>query len=185
MNIEKNIPQTALIACSRLVDFAGAEITSLEIAEALRDLGVRVTLAALEVGQVFEREIRLSGIDCIDLSAEDVSGAEFELIWVFHYVVAYHLLVKESVRAKIGVFSSLSHFEPIETPPLPFLFFSRYTVNSEENFSFFQRNYPSLKDRVDVFPNSAQLDFLMLIGILLKAKLIQSQLFQITPLKKY
>ena len=153
------IPRTALVACSRLVDFAGAEIASLEIAETLRDLGVQVKLAALEIGPVVASEIKLLGIDYVDLSSSSISGAEFDLIWVSHYIAAYHLLVKEGVRVKTGIFSSLSHFEPIETPPLPCLLFSQYTVNSEENLSYFEAHYPHFKNRVGIFPNAAPISF--------------------------
>jgi O-antigen biosynthesis protein len=156
---EHYIPKTALVACSRLVDFAGSEIVTLEIAEALRDLGVKVKLAALEVGPAIASEIRLLDIECVDLSASRISGMEFDLIWVSHYTVAYHLIINEGIRAKIGVFSSLSHFEPIETPPLPFLLFSRYTVNSDENLFHFNANYDYFKDRVGVFPNAAPARF--------------------------
>lgn len=159
MTKEHYIPKTALVASSRLVDFAGSEIVTLEIAEALRDLGVQVKLAALEVGPAIASEIRLLDIECVDLSASRISGMEFDLIWVSHYIVAYHLIINEGIRAKIGVFSSLSHFEPIETPPLPFLLFSRYTVNSDENLFHFNANYDYFKDRVGVFPNAAPARF--------------------------
>jgi glycosyltransferase involved in cell wall biosynthesis len=156
---ENNIPRTALVACSRLVDFAGSEITALEIAQALRNLGVEVEMAALEIGAPMEGEIKLLDIKYIDLSKISISGRAFDFLWVNHYVTAYHLLVKEGIRAKTAVFSSLSHFEPIETPPLPFFSFSRYTVNSEESLSHFKINYPNFKDKVGVFPNAAPFEF--------------------------
>ena len=148
-------PKTALVACSRLVDFAGAEMTSLEIAESLIDLGYSVTLVALEVGAELASEIELLGIKCIDLSTSSIKGSVFELIWISHYIAAYHLLVNEGVSAKIGVFSSLSYFEPIEAPPLPLISFSRYVVNSDENLQHFKVQYPELSACVDVFPNAA------------------------------
>jgi glycosyltransferase involved in cell wall biosynthesis len=157
---QHNIPRTALVACSRLVDFAGAEIASLEIAQVLNDLGVKVKLAALEIGPAIEDEIKLLGIECVDLSVSSLRGAEFDLIWVSHYVVAYHLLASDGVRAKTGVYSSLSHFEPLEAPPLPSLLFSRYVVNSDENLLDFLTRYPDLGGRVNVFPNAATASFL-------------------------
>ncbi len=148
-------PQTALVACSRLVDFAGAEITALELAQALRDLGFKVSLAALEIGPDLAKEMDLSGFDYIDLGSAKLAGATFDVLWVSHYIAAYHLLVNAGIRAKIGVFSSLSHFEPLETPPLPSLSFSRYVVNSEENLGYFKNRYPQFADRVAIFPNAA------------------------------
>ena len=128
MKKDTYVPRTALVACSRLVDFAGAEIASLEIAEALRDLGVNVELAALEIGAPVEEEIKLLGIKYIDLSSTEIGDREFDLLWVSHYVVAYHLLLKETLQIKIGIYSSLSYFEPLETPPLSSLSFSRYKI---------------------------------------------------------
>lgn len=160
MTKENCIPRTALVACSRFVDFAGAEIASLEIAQALHDLGVEVELAALEIGAPFEDEIRASGIKCIDLLTTKLSGREFDLLWVSHYVVAYHLLIKEELRIKTGIYSSLSHFEPLETPPLSNLIFSQYIVNSEENFGNFASCYPDFSERLNIFPNSAPAIFL-------------------------
>jgi glycosyltransferase involved in cell wall biosynthesis len=160
MKKEKKIPRTALVACSRLVDFAGAEIASLEIAQALSNLGVEVELAALEIGFPFEEEIKSSGIKYIDLSKLSMKERSFDLIWVSHYIVAYHLLVNEKVVAKTGVYSSLSHFEPLEAPPLPSIFFSRYIVNSEENYNYFKSSYPDLENRLSIFPNSAPIIFL-------------------------
>lgn len=156
---DKENTKTALVACSRLVDFAGAEITSLEIAEALRDLGFKVLLAALEVGPELAKEMNLLGIEYIDLSVSSIIGADFDLIWVSHYIAAYHLLVNEGIHAKVGVFSSLSFFEPLEAPPLPLLSFSRYVVNSEENLLYFNSQYPQFTDRVEVFPNAAPVRF--------------------------
>jgi glycosyltransferase involved in cell wall biosynthesis len=154
------VPRTALVACSRLVEFAGAEIASIEIAEALRDMGVNVELAALEIGAPVEEELRLLGLKYIDLSSTKVCDREFDLLWVSHYVVAYHLLLKEELKIKIGIYSSLSFFEPLETPPLSSLSFSRYTVNSEENLSHFINSYPALSERVSVFPNACPARFL-------------------------
>ena len=160
MKKEKRTLRTALVACSRLVDFAGAEIASLEIALALRNLGIEVELAALEIEAPFEEEIKSSGIKYINLSKSSMKGRSFDLIWVSHYVAAYHLLVKEKIFAKTGIYSSLSHFEPLEAPPLSSIFFSRYIVNSEENFNYFKSRYPDLKNRLGIFPNSAPTIFL-------------------------
>ena len=159
MMLDKEIHKTALVACSRLVDFAGAEITSLEIAEALSNLGFKVLLAALEIGKEVADEMDILGLEYVDLSVSSIKDRNYELIWVGHSVAAYHLMVNEGVRAKIGIFSSLSFFEPIEAPPLPLLSFSRYVVNSEENLLHFKSQYPQLTDRVEIFPNASPVGF--------------------------
>lgn len=160
MEKQKYIPRTALVACSRLVDFAGAEIASLEIVEALRDLGVEVTLAAFEIGAPVAEEIRLLGIECIDLSAADIGAREFDLLWVSHYVTAHHLFAKGALKIKVGIYSSLSHFEALEAPPMSGLSFSRYVVHSQENLEYFVSKYPHFSEKARVFPNACPARFL-------------------------
>jgi O-antigen biosynthesis protein len=144
----------ALVACSRLVDFAGAEITSLEIAQALRELGFEVTIAGLEIGAPFSAELEASGFQIVEL-AKGVPEKQYDLLWLNHNVTAYHLLCTHAVRSTIAVFSSLSHFEPLEVPPVGQLRFSEYLLNSAENLGFFSERYPEFSDRAHVLPNSA------------------------------
>src|SRR3982751_1310547 len=101
----------ALVACSRLVDFAGAEIAALEIATTLADLGFDVVLAALEVGGAIESELNAAGISYVDLSVTRLSNASFDFVWLTHYVVVYQLFARDRISAKSGFYSSLSHFE--------------------------------------------------------------------------
>lgn len=151
--------KTALVACSQLVEFAGSEIATLEIARALQELGYIVTLAALEVRPPFQAELDDSLIDYVDLSKQKIERKSFDLVWVTHYVVAYYLFAGMEILAKNKVFSSLSFFEPLETPPLPSVRFSTYLVNSHENFLHFINAYPDLKSHVKVFPNTAPTEF--------------------------
>lgn len=149
-----------LVACSRLVDYAGAEIATLEIAWALRELGCDVLIGALEVGGALENELIASEIPYVDLSAVSLQGAHFELVWISHYLVAYHLFAHERISANYGIYASLSHFEPLETPPLPNIVFSQYLVHSNENYNFFSANYPYFVDRVTIFPNAAPSEYI-------------------------
>jgi glycosyltransferase involved in cell wall biosynthesis len=145
----------ALVACSRLVDFAGAEIATLEIATTLADLGFDVVLAALEVGGAIESELNAAGISYVDLSVTRLSNASFDFVWLTHYVVVYQLFARDRISAKSGFYSSLSHFEPLESPPVPSIFFSQYLVHSQENFEHFSQKYPQFVGRVSIFPNSS------------------------------
>ncbi|WP_256346738.1 glycosyltransferase [Pseudomonas gingeri] len=147
--------QRALVACSRLVDFAGAEMATLEVASALADLGFEVVLAAMEVGGFIEAELSANGLYFVDLSVVSLADEHFDLVWISHYVVAYHLLVRDRISVSHAFYSSLSHFEPLETPPLPNILFSQYLVHSQENFEHFSERYPHLVDRLSIFPNAA------------------------------
>lgn len=155
-----SIPKTALVACSRLVDFAGSEIVTLEVAQALALQGVDVTLAALEIGPPFEQDLIMSCIRYIDLSKAGLPTRHYDLLWVSHNVVAYQLIARERIQVTTAIYSSLSHFEPLEAPPVGLLRFSRYLVNSEENLGYFQARYPAYASTLAVLPNAAPHAFL-------------------------
>lgn len=152
---------TVLIACSRLVDLAGAEVTTLELAAAFKKMGWAVSVAAFELSG--DMQSRLDNLEAsyFDLANDNAfSGtAAFDLAWLHHNVSAYRILLDKSASIKKAVFSSLSFFEPVETPPVSSLKFSRYLVNSEENLSYFVRRYPDLRDAVSVFHNSSPASF--------------------------
>ena len=170
MNIDY-IPNNALIACSRLVDFAGAEISAIEIAMALHDLGVEVELAAFEFSSPIVEVIQSHSLKFTNLSKSKISNKYFDLVWISHYPMAYHLFINEGVIALNAIYSSLSHFEPLETPPISGIFFSKYLVNSQENFEIFSERYPHFSERTEVFHNSVPKNFFLSIDKLIEPEI--------------
>lgn len=150
-----------LITCSRLVEFAGAEITTIELIEEFLKLDWSVSVGSFEFSEAFKDILVQKGTSIFDLSQSGAfpENSIFDLIWLHHSVTAYRVLLDSSISSSQVIFSSLSHFEPIEAPPLSTLKVSKYLVNSEENLSHFVRKYPELKNRVTVFPNSAPRTF--------------------------
>lgn len=147
----------ALVACARLVDFAGSEITTLEIAEGLKRIGWRVAIGAFEIGDEFRSRIGDLGCLLVDLSDDQAFQyvAHFDLAWIHHSVAAYRILLDAYFSSECVVFSSLSYFEPIESPPVSSIGISQYLVNSQENLDYFINYYPELKGQVNIFNNSA------------------------------
>lgn len=148
--------KTVLIACSRLVDLAGAEMTVLELAGAFSDMGWAVSLGSFELGGEVGAEVRKMRVRHFDLSSEtcfpDLLG--FDLAWVHHTVAANRLLAERNLSLGAIVFSSLSHFNAMECPPLTQFRLSRYLVNSQENLEHFVAEYPELGPSVSVMNNS-------------------------------
>lgn len=151
----------AIVAISRLTEYGGSEISSFEIAQALRNLGYQVKLVALEIGEPFIGELELAQFDYLDVSKQPdlIRDQQVELLWVSHHVIAYSLLLKFNLNAKISVYSSLSYFEPLEAPPLSGLGFSKYLANSIENYNYVCQNYPALAEKFTVFPNSCPKEY--------------------------
>lgn len=146
-----------LITCSRLVDFAGAEVTTLELIEVFSKLDWLVSVGAFELSEAMKVILVRERVRYFDLSHSETfpQNIHFDLIWLHHSVTAYKVLLDSSIGAPKVIFSSLSHFEPVEAPPLSALKISKYLVNSEENLRHFVKKYPHLADRVSVFPNAA------------------------------
>lgn len=158
--------KSILFACSRLVDLAGAEITTLELVEVFRKMGWNVSVAAFELsGDMRERLERLEA-SYFDLSsnAAFAAGIRFDVAWLHHSVSAYRILMDSAVDVDKVVYSSLSYFEPLEAPPISALKVSKYLVNSEENLRYFIGSYPDLAAKAAIFHNSAPAEFWSDIG---------------------
>lgn len=153
--------KTIIVANSRLVDLAGSEITTLELTEAFCNKGWTVSVASFQIGEYMRSRLKELGVQYFDLSVEDAFQPDlsFDLAWIHHNVCAYRILLDKNVVVRKAIFSSLSYFEPLEGPPLSHFRFSRYLVNSDENYKFFVAEYPELKEKVTVLHNSAPSNF--------------------------
>jgi hypothetical protein len=145
----------AIIGNSRFRDLAGSEVTTLELAEALRERGIDVWIGSFEFGGEVTEAARAAGCRLLDLSGECDTSLSFDLAWVHHAPTYYSLFLEHGVKSEKTIFSSLSHFEPLESPPIPLAGVSRYLVNSDENADFFQEQYPAFAPYMSVFPNAA------------------------------
>lgn len=147
--------KSALLAVSRFRDLAGSEMTALEYAIELQEQGWQVTLASFELGDLLTQPARDAGIEVLELEPGLVVAPAWDLIWVIHPTTYYFLFAHLELRAGLLVYSSLSHFEPMECPPLELHPVDIFTVNSEEHRRFFCEQYPEYKHQVRVLPNAA------------------------------
>jgi glycosyltransferase involved in cell wall biosynthesis len=143
-----------LLATSRFRDFAGTEITVLELAEELRLNSADVTIASFEVGGFLQLEAERLGITVVALSEDAILEKIWDMVWVFHPVTYYMLFATLKIQGLMVIYSSWSHFEPLESPPVEIHPVDLFTTNSHENLLFFRNEYPALSARTVVFPNS-------------------------------
>jgi hypothetical protein len=161
MKAVNNKSDRVLLSVARLVDFGGSEIVTLELAEAFDKLGWNVSVATFEVGDEINGYLKLIHADVYDLSSASPFPIEvyFDLVWMHHSVTAYDILLNKNILIHRAVFSSLSHFEPIESPPLSMLPVDLYLVHSQENFKYFEEHYPLFFQNTKIFPNPCPLLF--------------------------
>lgn len=148
-----------LIATSRFQDLAGSEITVLEYAIELSKQGNSVSIASFLQSERYKDECAQNGIQLSTFDDGALINKDWDIIWVFHQPTFYALFAKWNYSTKYTIFSSLSHFEPLESPPIEIFPLNIVTTNSEENLSFFKRHYPDYSNRAMVLPNSIPGDF--------------------------
>ncbi|TPV34405.1 hypothetical protein, partial [Pantoea anthophila] len=143
-----------LIATSRFKDLAGSEITVFEYAEEFIRQGNEVSIASFEKTSLLSTECYAAGITVSTFDDEKLIKTEWDLIWVLHPPAYYALFTHFDYQTKKTIFSSLSHFEPLESPPVEVCQISLFTTNSIENERFFCDQFPDYSSRVTVLPNS-------------------------------
>lgn len=148
-----------LIATSRFQDLAGSEITVLEYAIELVKQGHEVSIASFFKSERYQNECAENGIFLSVLDNVELINRSWDVIWVFHQPTFYALFAKWNYSTKHTIFSSLSHFEPLETPPIEIFPLEIITTNSEENYKFFLESYPQYSRKAKILPNSIPRDF--------------------------
>lgn len=143
-----------LIATSRFKDLAGSEITVFEYAEEFTRQGNEVSIVSFEKTNLLLAECNAAGITVSTFEDEALIKTEWDLIWVLHPPAYYALFTHFDYQTKKIIFSSLSHFEPLESPPVEVRQISLFTTNSCENKRFFCEHFPDYASRVIVLPNS-------------------------------
>lgn len=148
-----------LIATSRFQDLAGSEITVLEYAIELSLQGNAVSIACFFESERYKDECIKHGIKLATFDDSALINTSWDVIWIFHQPTFYALFSKWNYSTQYTIFSSLSHFEPLETPPIEICPLNIITTNSEENLSYFNENYPDYSSKAIVLPNSIPRDF--------------------------
>lgn len=146
----------ALIATHNLIDYAGAEISTLELATELREMGWTVCVAAFLSGEPMFSEFEKFGFQIVDILDADsaISNSQFDLAWIHHAPVLYELFTTHKIRAALVIFCSLSHFEPLEAVPTHRGKIDLLLANSIENKNFITKQYNLDSNQVILFPNS-------------------------------
>lgn len=146
-----------LISCVKLANYAGSEITTLELAEEFVQRGWKTYVASFFVDPIIREHLLNLGASYIDLRSEHPfkNQCDFDLAWIHHNVCAYRICLDQDIRIERAIFSSLSHFEITEQLPAKAISFSCYVAHSKENRHHIEENFSWAKERLLVIPNSA------------------------------
>lgn len=154
-------PQRALIATHHLIGYAGSEVLTLELAIELRSMGWEVSVAALLTGEPMTLEFKKHGFRIVDLLREPsaVEGLKFDLAWIHHAPVLYELFLVQRIEAGTVVFSSLSHFEPLEAVPQYRDKVGLLLAHSIENGNHIKKELGLDSSQLVIFPNAVPGDY--------------------------
>ncbi len=122
-----------LFTTHHLVNYAGSELVIFDLAKEFRNFFYDVTVVTFSydypIKKIFEKEnIRVTNILFDELKIKN-----YDIIWVQHAPVLYYILFEKGVKAKHILSSSLSPYEPLETPPIFANELSLCLAISEEN----------------------------------------------------
>ena len=143
-----------LLTTQFLRNFTGSEVVMLDIARELVAKSHDVTLAAFELKNPLLEKLKALPVKV--LSLPQVEG-KFDLIWSQHFPTIEHLVSRKISAAKI-IFSSLSPYEPLESPPVCFEKITLFLANSDETKQTIVEMGLE-EEQVLVFPNPAPQEF--------------------------
>ena len=106
-----------LLTNHHLINYAGSELVTLDLATEFQHQGWDVTVATFRFGGGIEKFFTEREIPVINVLNQSLPDSEFDLVWSHHFPVLIKCLVEDSVKTKSLVLSSLSPYEPLEAIP--------------------------------------------------------------------
>lgn len=139
-----------------LREFSGSEIATLDIAKEFLAKGYLVSIGTFILSNPLKSEFDKFKMRIVDLNT--ASPEHFDLIWSHHFTTLDTCLIDIGITADKIIFSSLSPYESLESPPL-----------STEQVDLFLANSIETKDTlidmgidsaaIEIFPNPVSDDF--------------------------
>ena len=147
-----NWDMSILITNYSIQDYAGAELNCLELAKTFRDMGAIVEVATFNYAYPVREEYEKEQIKVTNVFFDELNHKEYDLIWAHHYNVLSYLIWEKGVTASKIIYSSLSPFEYLESPPVYASDLTLCLANSEETKQqLIEEGVQASK--VEVFPN--------------------------------
>lgn len=143
-----------LLTTQFLRNFTGSEVVMYDVARELLATGHDVTLAAFEIKNPLLEILRKTSANVVNL--KQVEG-KFDLIWSQHFPTIEFLMEKRIAAKKI-IFSSLSPYESLESPPICFDRVTLFLANSDETKQTLVEMGLE-ENMIEVFPNPASREF--------------------------
>ena len=145
---------TILISNNTIKGYAGSELVTIDLAIEFKLRGYDVTIATFGKDASVVRSLDGLDVKWLDLNIEQVNAEKiiFDVIWAHHFTTLDAILIDLEISAAAIIFSSLSPYESLESPPAYAPQLSLILANSEETKNQLL-DYGLPLDMVHVFPN--------------------------------
>lgn len=133
-----------------LKDFTGSEIATLDLTKEFLSRGYDVTVGSFTFADPLKSKFDLLDVKMIDLSS--AKAEHFDLIWAHHFTTLDTCLIDIGITADKIIFSSLSPYEALESPPLSIDKVDLVLANSHETRgTLIEMGIES--SSIEIFPN--------------------------------
>ena len=116
-----------------LKEFSGSEIAIYDIAKEFINLGFKVTIGSFKFASPLKNLFDELDCDFIDLNIlTESSDDKFDIIWAQHFTTLDKIFLETKITSNFVIFSSLSPYETLESPPLSVEKVNLFLANSFE-----------------------------------------------------
>ena len=137
-----------LIGCLHFSNFGGSEIYVFEISRALQDIGIKVVIAAQNIGVNMAHKAALHGINCVSLS--NIPDIDFDLIFSNHHEPTKFLLKKYPITPFIcGIHSEIIK----EEEPVIHTNIKKYIAIRPQIKAFLVNNFNISENKIELIYN--------------------------------
>jgi len=144
--------KSILITNHHLKNFAGSELTTLELSKFFLSRGYEITVATFIYDYPLKKYFDENNVKVINVLEKELDNKNYDIIWSHHSPVLYHIL-NQNLKTKKIIYSSLSSYEPLEFPPLFINDLSLCLANSNETINELIKLGVDRKN-IYYFPNS-------------------------------
>ena len=122
-----------LITNNTINNFSGSEIAVYDLAKEFLNLGFQVSIGAFKFDDPLKKLFNELDCDFIDFNKIDNSyDDKFDIIWGQHFTTIDKIFLETNISSNFTIYSSLSPYETLESPPLSAEKINLFLANSFE-----------------------------------------------------
>ncbi|WP_053818569.1 glycosyltransferase [Clostridium sporogenes] len=148
-----------LITNNHIINYAGSEIVTLNLAKEFIRKGYKVTVGTFFYGNPMQELFEENNIVVKNLLSNEITNKKFNIIWAQHFPTLYTVLFNNYCHSDKIIINSMSPYEPLESPPVFANMLSLCIANSEETKAKLIKERVA-EENLYIMPNPVEDEFL-------------------------